>query len=129
MDTCTLAYTIDLDSISSSTIMKQDNMDKKDMLTNLDLSALNDEAIRIIDVKFNMPLSITIELYDYIDRTRMVDAVSYRMSELSLTHRIMYATNNGDIYVTESKDGSTNIGLDIMEAINKFKKYWKHRMI
>ena len=38
------------------------------------------------------------------------------MAAASLTHRVMFVEDSGAIFITESKDGNTNIDADLIEA-------------
>jgi hypothetical protein len=105
-------------------IMWNDKMDKGGIIMNLDVAALNAEnpCIREVTHKFGVPDTVNVEFYDYLDRDVMVDRVMCRLADLSLTHRIMFTEDNGNIYVTESKDHTTNIDTDVLEAIKKFSE-------
>ena len=46
---------------------------------------------------------------------RKEDFVEF-MAAVSLTHRVMFVEESGAIFITESKDGNTNIDADLIEA-------------
>lgn len=121
---CSGSYTMTYSDIvaEARNVMRNDKMEKGGILINLDLAALNAENPCIHDVvfKFGVPHTINVEFYDYYDRYVLVDKLMCRLADLSLTHRIMFTEDNGNIYVTESKDHTTNIDTDVLEAIKKF---------
>lgn len=121
---CSGSYTMTYSDIvaDAKNIMWNDNMEKGGILINLDLAALNAEnpCIHEVVFKFGVPHTVNVEFYDYYDRDVLVDKLMCRLAELSLTHRIMFTEDNGSIYVTESKDHTTNIDTDVLEAIKKF---------
>ena len=104
-------------------ILGNDNMDMEVMRRNIDIAALNHEHLTIRDIVFKdgTPTICKTMPFFYIDRRRMVESAVTALANFSLTHRLMFATYNGTIYITESKDHQTNIDAELLDYILKLK--------
>ncbi len=104
-------------------ILGNDNMDMEVVRRNIDLAALNCEHLTIRDIIFKdgSPTICKTMCFFYIDRRKMVESVVSTLAVFSLTHRLMFATYNGTIYVTESEDHQTNIDAEFLDYILNLK--------
>jgi len=100
-------------------ILGNDNMDMEVMRRNIDIAALNHEHLTIRDIVFKdgTPTICKTMPFFYIDRRRMVESAVTALANFSLTHRLMFATYTGTIYITESKDHQTNIDSEFLDFI------------
>jgi hypothetical protein len=104
-------------------ILGNDNMDMKVVRMNIDLAALNREHLTIRDIifKYGSPIICKTMYFDYIDRDKMVESAVTALANFSLTHRLMFATYTGIIYVTESENHQTNIDAEFLDYILNLK--------
>ena len=57
--------------------------------------------------------------FDYLDDREMVEHAICKLAEFSLTHRMMYFTDDGRIFVTESNNHQTNIDAELLDTISR----------
>ena len=114
-------YSFHLDWDDQREIMQNDHMKTREFLVNLELSAWNNYGITIKDITFRRgyPISCHIMFFDYMDDGEMVEHALCKLAELSLTHRMMYMTDVGQIYVTESENHQTNIDADLLDTVSR----------
>ena len=104
-------------------ILGNDNMDMEVVRRNIFIAALNREHLTIRDIIFKdgSPFICKTMWFDHIDRFKMVESAVSALANFSLTHRLMFATYYGTIYVTESKDHQTNIDAEFLDYILNLK--------
>lgn len=104
-------------------ILWRDNMDMEVVRRNIDLAALNFESLTILDIVFKdgSPVICKTMYFGYIERDKMVESAVTALANFSLTHRLMFATYTGMIYVTESENHQTNIDAEFLDYILKLK--------
>lgn len=104
-------------------ILGNDNMDMEVVRRNIDMAALNRETLTIRDIVFKdgSPSICKSMYFDYIERDKMVESAVFALAMFSLTHRLMFATYTGMIYVTESENHQTNIDAEFLDFILKLK--------
>ncbi len=100
-------------------ILGNDNMDIEIVRRNLDIAALNHEHLTIRDIIFKdgTPTICKVMYFGYIEEKMMVESAVSTLANFSLTHRIMFATYTGTIYITESEDHQTNIDSEFLDFI------------
>ena len=98
-------------------------MDMEVVRRNIDMAALNRETLTIRDIVFKdgSPSICKSMYFDYIERDKMVESAVSALAMFSLTHRLMFATYTGMIYVTESENHQTNIDAEFLDFILKLK--------
>ena len=104
-------------------ILRCDNMDMEVVRRNIDIAALNFENLRIQDIIFKdgIPTICKVMCFDYMERDKMVESAVSTLAMFSLTHRLMFATYHGTIYITESDDHQTNIDAEFLDYILNLK--------
>lgn len=104
-------------------ILWNDNMDMEVVRRNIDMAALNRETLTIRDIVFKdgSPSICKSMYFDYIERDKMVESAVSALAMFSLTHRLMFATYTGMIYVTESENHQTNIDAEFLDYILNLK--------
>lgn len=104
-------------------ILGNDNMDMEEVRRNMDVAALNscDLTIRDIIFKDGTPIICKTMHFDFIERDKMVESAVTALANFSLTHRLMFATYTGKIYITESEDHQTNIDAELLDYILNLK--------
>jgi hypothetical protein len=115
-------YSFHLYGEDSSEIMWNNNMDMDMVLRNLELSAWNNYTLTIRDITFRngVPFICHTMFFDYLDDGKMVESAICKLAELSITHRMMYMTDVGQIYVTKSENHQTNIDSELLDTISKY---------
>ena len=110
-------------SAEKQNILVNDNMDMEIVRRNIDIAALNCEHLTIMDIIFKdgSPTICKTMYFGYIERRKMVESAVSTLAMFSLTHRLMFATDNGTIYVTESNDHQTNIDAEFLDYILNLK--------
>lgn len=118
----TSGYSEHIYSVEAQDVLWNDNMDKEAILMNLEVASWNIENLSIREIFFRdgVPHHCHVTYFDFFDRKTMVENVICRLAELSLTHRIMYSTDKGQIYVTSSKDHQTNIDAFLLDEISRY---------
>ena len=98
-------------------ILRKDGMDR-----NLELAAWNNYDISISDIIFldGKPSHCHRMFFDYLDIREMVDNAICKLAEMSLTHRLMFVKDIGEIYVTRSDTHQTNIDSEFLDAVSMF---------
>jgi len=121
LELCTASYSYRLYNSDRHVVLNNDNMDIGEITRNLELSALDRASITINDIVFEggTPVKCHRLFFDYIDDKEMVSHAICKLAELSMTHRMMYMTGDGDIFVTESNDGQTNIDCEFLDSISR----------
>ena len=106
-------------SAERQNILWCDNMDMEVVRRNIDIAALNCEHLTVKDIIFKdgIPIICKSMYFDYIDRGKMVESAVSALANFSLTHRLMFATYNGTVYITESEDHQTNIDAKFLDYI------------
>ena len=104
-------------------ILWNDNMDMEVVRRNIDIAALNGEPLTIRDIIFKdgTPIICKTMYFDYIERDKKVESAVSALATFSLTHRLMFATYTGTIYVTESENHQTNIDAEFLDYILNLK--------
>lgn len=100
-------------------ILGNDNMDMEVVRRNIDIAALNFDSLTILDIIFKdgSPIICKTMYFGYIERDKMVESAVSALANFSLTHRLMFATYTGMIYVTESENHQTNIDAEFLDYI------------
>lgn len=103
-------------------ILRKDGMDRGEALRNLELAAWNNYDISISDIIFldGKPSHCHRMFFDYLDIREMVDNAICKLAEMSLTHRLMFVKDVGEIYVTKSENHQTNIDSEFLEAVSAY---------
>ena len=104
-------------------ILGNDNMDMDEVRRNIDIAALNHECLTISDIIFKdgTPTICKVMYFGYIEWDKMVESAVTALANFSLTHRLMFATYTGTIYITESEDHQTNIDSEFLDYILNLK--------
>ena len=121
LELCTASYSYRLYNSDRHVVLNSDNMDMGEITKNLELSALDKASITINEIVFEggVPVKCHRTFFDYIDNEEMVSHAICWLAELSMTHRMMYMTGDGGIFVTESNDGQTNIDYEFLDSISR----------
>lgn len=106
-------------SAERQTILWYDNMDMEVVRRNIDCAALNLEFLKIKNIIFKdgSPIICKTIYFDCMEWSKMVESAVSALATFSLTHRLMFATHNGTIYLTESEDHQTNIDAEFLDFI------------
>lgn len=114
-------YSFHLYGDDSREIMRNDHMDMDSVLRNIELSAWNhyNLSIRDITCRNGIPFECHTMFFDYLDDEEMVENAICKLAELSITHRMMYMNDVGQIYVTKSENHQTNIDAELLDTISR----------
>ena len=114
-------YSFHLYGADRREIMRNDHMDMDSVLRNIELAAWNKYGISISDItcENGIPMRCHRMFFDYLDDREMVEHAICKLAEFSLTHRMMYFTDDGRIFVTESNDHQTNIDAELLDTISR----------
>ena len=106
-------------SVERQTILWYDNMDMEVVRRNIDCAALNLEFLKIKNIIFKdeSPIICKTMYFDCMEWSKMLESAATTLATFSLTHRLMFATLNGTIYITESEDHQTNIDAEFLDFI------------
>ena len=115
-------YSFHLYGSDRQDILRNDHMDMDVVLRNIELSAWNNENLSIRDItcEDGVPMECHTMFFDYLDDGKMVESAICKLAELSITHRMMYFTDDGRIFVTKSNDHQTNIDSELLDTISKY---------
>ena len=96
-------------------IMANDGMSKDEMFKMASGWTTDNVPICVYDIIYGKDLLPDSGRAHVFCENEMDDFTDY-MAGISLTHRIMFVSRTGGIFVTEATDGNTNIDADIIEA-------------
>lgn len=114
-------YSFHLYGNDSMEIMRNDHMRMEVFLQNLDLASWNGYGLTIRDItcEDGVPMECHTMFFDYFKREEMVEHAICKLAEMSLTHRMMYMNDVGQIYVTKSENHQTNIDAELLDTISR----------
>ena len=95
-------------------ILRDDGMSNEEMVRIAQQWELARTPVRVYNVIFENGHPMKAQ-YRYFIGERKEALVEF-MAAASLTHRVMFVEDSGAIFITESKDGNTNIDADLIEA-------------
>lgn len=114
-------YSFHLYGSDRQDILRNDHMDMDVALRNIELSSWNKYNLSIKDItcRNGIPFECHTMFFDYLDDREMVENAICKLAELSITHRMMYVDNVGQIYVTKSENHQTNIDAELLDTISR----------